>query len=66
MGLQKLEDFGFGQVEAQGFQGDFEFVVVDSLVFVEVEEGELGGLDQPPSRTYVYPDESMYSELGQV
>jgi hypothetical protein len=23
------EQFGFGQVEAEGFEGDFEFVVVD-------------------------------------
>lgn len=34
MRLQELEDLGFGQVEAQGFQRDFEFVVVDPLVLV--------------------------------
>ncbi len=39
--LEDGEDFGFGEVEAEGFHGDFEFVVVDFLVFVEVEEGEL-------------------------
>lgn len=43
MRLEQLEDFGFGQVEAEGFEGDFELVVVDSLVFVEVEERELWG-----------------------
>lgn len=36
------EDVRFGEVETEGFEGDFEFVVVDTLVFVEVEEGELG------------------------
>jgi hypothetical protein len=41
MSLQYVENFGFGQVEAEGFEGDFEFVVVDVVVFVEVEEGEL-------------------------
>lgn len=41
MCLEELEDFGLGEVEAEGFEGDFEFVVVDLLVFVEVEEGEL-------------------------
>jgi len=35
------EDFGFGEVEAEGFEGDFEFVVVYLLVFVEVEEPKL-------------------------
>jgi hypothetical protein len=37
------EDLGFGEVEAKGFERDFEFVVVDSLIFVVVEEAELGG-----------------------
>ena len=41
MGLQDIEDFGFGEVEAEGFEGDFELVVVDVGVFVEVEEGKL-------------------------
>ena len=35
------EDLGLGEVETEGFEGDFEFVVVDSLVLVEVEEAEL-------------------------
>ena len=42
MGLEDGQDFGFGEVEAEGFHGDFEFVVVDAFVFVEVEESELG------------------------
>ena len=42
MSLEELEDFGFGEVEAEGFEGDFKFVVIYSLVFVQVEEGELG------------------------
>ena len=42
MSLEEREDVGFGEVEAEGFEGDFEFVVVDVEVFVEVEEGELG------------------------
>ncbi len=34
VGLQDGEDFGLGEVEAEGFHGDFEFVVVDFVVFV--------------------------------
>lgn len=34
VGLEDGEDFGFGEVEAEGFHGDFEFVVVDFVVFV--------------------------------
>lgn len=34
VGREEGDDFCFGEVEAQGFEGDFEFVVVDSLVFV--------------------------------
>ena len=41
MCLENGKDFGFGDVEAQGAHGDFEFVVVNLLVFVEVEEVEL-------------------------
>ena len=41
MCLQEGEDLRFGDFEAEGFHGDFEFVVVDLLVFVEVEELEL-------------------------
>ncbi len=40
-GGEEGEDVGFGKVETEGFEGNFEFVVVDSLVFVEVEEPEL-------------------------
>ena len=38
---EKGDYFGFGEVEAEGFEGDFEFVIVNALIFVEVEEGEL-------------------------
>ena len=41
VGLKDGQDFGFGEVEAQGFHGDFELVVVDAFVFVEIEESEL-------------------------
>ena len=41
MALENREDFGFGQIEAESFQGDFEFVKVNLLVFVEIEEVEL-------------------------
>ena len=41
MGLQDGEDFGFGEVEAEGFHGDFELVVVDLVVLVQVKEVEL-------------------------
>ena len=41
MGCEEGEDLGLGQIEAKGFERDFEFVVVDALVFVEVEESEL-------------------------
>jgi hypothetical protein len=34
VGVEKVEDLWFWEVEAQRFEGDFEFVVVDSLVFV--------------------------------
>ena len=34
MSLQDGEDFGLGEVEAESFHGDFEFVVVDLVVFV--------------------------------
>lgn len=39
--LKNVQKFGFGDFEAQGFEGDFEFVVVYVGVLVEVEEGEL-------------------------
>ena len=39
--LEEGEDFRFRDLEAEGFHGDFELVVVDLLVFVEVEELEL-------------------------
>lgn len=39
--MEDIEDFRFGKVEAEGFHGDFELVVVDVTVFVEVEEVEL-------------------------
>ena len=32
------------EIEAERFHGDFELVVVDVAVFVEVEEGKLGEL----------------------
>lgn len=35
------DDVGLGEVEAEGFEGDFELVVVYVRVFVEVEELEL-------------------------
>lgn len=38
---EDIEDFLLGQVEAQGFHGDFELMVVDVAVLVEVEELEL-------------------------
>lgn len=41
VGLEDGDDFLFGEVEAEGFHGDFEFVVVYAFVFVEVEEAEL-------------------------
>ena len=41
VGLEDGEDFGFGQVEAEGFHGDLEFVIVDFVVLVQVEEVEL-------------------------
>ena len=41
VGAEKGDYFGFGEVEAESFEGDFEFVIVNALVFVEVEEGEL-------------------------
>ena len=43
MGLENGEDLVLGEVEAEGFHGDFEFVVVDAFVSVEVEEAELIG-----------------------
>ena len=34
MCLDQGQDFGFRDFEAEGFHGDFEFVVVDLLVLV--------------------------------
>ena len=34
VGLQNGEDFGLGEVEAEGLHGDFELVVVDFVVFI--------------------------------
>jgi hypothetical protein len=39
--LQYVEDFRLGQVEAESFEGDFELVVVDVVVFVKIKEREL-------------------------
>jgi hypothetical protein len=34
VGGQQGGDFGFWKIEAEGFQGDFEFMVVDLRVLV--------------------------------
>ncbi len=44
MGGEEFEDLGFREVKTEGFEGDFEFVVVDSLVFVQVKEAELSSV----------------------
>jgi hypothetical protein len=49
VGGKEGKDLGFGEVETQGFQGDFEFVVVYSLVFIEVEKSELLPFELIPS-----------------
>ncbi len=41
MGGEEVHEFGFWEMEAQGAQGDAEFVVVEVAVSVQVEEGEL-------------------------
>lgn len=41
--LEEREEGRLGELEAEGFKRDFELVVVDALVFVEVEEAELRG-----------------------
>lgn len=41
MCLQDRDEVLFGQIETESFESDFELVVVDVVVFVEVEEGEL-------------------------
>lgn len=38
--LQDAEEFGFRHLEAQGLHRDFQLVVVDAFVLVEVEEAE--------------------------
>ena len=43
---QDGDELRFGDVEAEGLHGDFELVVVDALVPVEVEEPELYGSGQ--------------------
>lgn len=40
---EDVEDLLLAEVEAEGFHGDFELVVVDVSVLVEVEELELRG-----------------------
>lgn len=42
MCLEQREDLRFGDFEAERFHSNFELVVVDLLVFVEVEKLELG------------------------
>lgn len=39
--LQEREEVGFGELKAEGAEGDAQFVVVEVAVVVEVEEGEL-------------------------
>ena len=41
MCLKQGEDLGLGYFETECFHGDFEFMIVDLLVFVQVEELEL-------------------------
>lgn len=41
MGLEDGQDLGFGNVEAESFHGDFELVIVNFLIVVEVEEMKL-------------------------
>jgi hypothetical protein len=41
IGGKERENLRFGEIEPQGFQRDFEFMVVYPLVFVEVEKSEL-------------------------
>lgn len=41
MGREQREELWLGEVKAKGLERYFELVVVDPLVFVEVEEAEL-------------------------
>lgn len=41
MDSQEIKDLWFGEVKTQGFECDFEFVIINSLVFVKVEEAKL-------------------------
>ena len=41
MRLEDGDDVAFWEVKAEGLHGDFEFVVVDLFVFIEVEEAKL-------------------------
>ena len=42
MVAKDFEEFRLRNIEAEGFAGDFQLVIVDVAVFVEVEECELG------------------------
>jgi len=37
---KEVQDLGFGEVEAEGFEGDFEFVVVYSLVLIKIKQSK--------------------------
>ena len=41
MFLQYRDNVGFGKIEAKGAHRHFQFMVVDALIFVKVEESKL-------------------------
>lgn len=39
--LKNGENFRLGQVEAQRFHGDFEFMVIDAIILVQIKQAKL-------------------------
>lgn len=41
IGLENGEDFRLGKIEAKGFHSNFELMVVDAIILVEIEKAKL-------------------------
>ena len=47
--LKNGENFRLGQVEAQGFHSDFELMVIDAIILVQIKQAKLkAGINSMP------------------
>ena len=61
------QDFGFREVETEGFESDFEFMVVYPLVFIQIEKSKLSPtLAPPPIPLHSLPSPSSTSWIGDL